>query len=69
MFTESYPMAIILTIAKVFGLSLMIAVLIKYAISRLAVPQGDEFVLMLVLLPTIVVASWLARQSWTADHE
>jgi hypothetical protein len=62
-------MAIILTIAKVFGLSLGIALLIKYAISRLAVPQGDGFVWLLVLLPTIGMGVWLAVQSWTLRDE
>ncbi|MBE9028416.1 hypothetical protein IQ266_01435 [filamentous cyanobacterium LEGE 11480] len=52
-------MDIIQTIAKVFGLSLGISLLIKYGLSRLTIPNDNTFALFLVILPTIIVAVWL----------
>jgi hypothetical protein len=55
------------TILKVFGLSLAIALLIKYAIAPLTIPSNNALVLLLVSLPTLLVGGWLgvklSRQS------
>ncbi len=51
------------TILKVFGLSLAIALLIKYAIAPLTIPSNNVFVLLLVSLPTLLVGSWLGVKS------
>lgn len=58
-------MDVIQTIGKVFGLSLAIALLLKYGISRLTIPSSSIFALLLVLLPTIGMSSWLL---WRSQH-
>jgi hypothetical protein len=51
------------TLLKVFGLSLTIALLIKYAIAPLTIPRSDAIALAIVLLPTVLMAVWLGLQT------
>ncbi len=51
------------TILKVFGFSLAIALLIKYAIAPLTIPCNNALALLLVSLPTFLVGSWLGVKS------
>jgi hypothetical protein len=53
-------MQIIGTIGKIGGLSLLLALLIKYVAPRLTIPVSDGVALGIVLLPPIVIAILLA---------
>jgi hypothetical protein len=55
-----FEMQIMATIGKIGGLSLLIALLIKYVAPRLTIPVSDRVALGIVLLPPIVVALLLA---------
>ncbi len=52
-------MDVIATLLKVFGLSLAIALLIKYAIAPLTIPNNDAIALAIVLFPTGLMSGWL----------
>jgi hypothetical protein len=58
------------TIAKVLGLALGLSLLIKYGLATLPIPTDGRWALMIVLLPTVVVAVWLAiAGSRETSHE
>jgi hypothetical protein len=59
-------MTAIPTLLKVFGLSLAIALGIKYAIAPLTIPMNDAIALALVILPTAVMSGWLGYQFVTS---
>jgi hypothetical protein len=54
------PMHIASTLLKVFGLSLAIALLIKYAIAPFTIPNNDTIALAIVLLPTVLMTGVLS---------
>jgi hypothetical protein len=56
-------MDVIPTLLKVFGLSLAIALVIKYAIAPLTIPVNDAIAFSIVLLPTVLMAGWLGWQT------
>jgi hypothetical protein len=56
-------MDVIATLLKVFGLSLAIALVIKYGIVTLTIPRSDAIALAIVLLPTLLMSGWLGLQT------
>jgi hypothetical protein len=56
-------MDVIATLLKVFGLSLAIALVIKYGIVTLTIPRSDAIALAIVLLPTLLMGGWLGLQT------
>jgi hypothetical protein len=56
-------MDVIATLLKVFGLSLAIALVIKYGIATLTIPRSDAIALAIVLLPTLLMSGWLGLQT------
>jgi hypothetical protein len=51
-------------LAKILLFSLLISVLIKYVAPHWSVPATASVSLVLVLLPMLLMASWLAWQQW-----
>lgn len=51
-------------ILKVFGLAALLSILIKGVGPLLAIPPSAGVSLLLVLLPTVVMASFLGWQAW-----
>jgi hypothetical protein len=64
--TKPLSMNELQTIAKVLGLALGLSLLIKYGLSTLPIPMEDgQLALVIVLLPTVVMAIWLTVKYWT----
>jgi hypothetical protein len=56
-------MDVIATLLKVFGLSLAIALVIKYGIASLTIPMNDAIAIAIVILPTVLMSGWLGYQT------
>ena len=55
-------------VAKVIGISAVIAIAFKTVAPQLSIPATSAMSLAIVLLPSIVLGAILAWQLWTSNH-
>lgn len=55
-------------VAKVIGLSVMIAIAFKTIAPRLPIPATATVSLIIVLAPAVITGAFLTWQLWTANH-